>query len=97
MVLDTVKKAADAYIVFRLGEITKRPVVLRPWKIQDQQGQRLGVIAQSLGIKPGSKEFHALKTAAIFTTTAVKARRRGRRRAKEEKRQREREIIEQGD
>jgi hypothetical protein len=61
VVLDTVKKAADAYIVFRLGEIAKRPTADVLEKYKANKGKGWGVIAQSLGIKPGSKEFHALK------------------------------------
>jgi len=60
-VIGNVASPADAYIVFRLGEMSGRPYdrVLREYK--SSQGKGWGVIAKSLGIKPGSKEFHALK------------------------------------
>lgn len=60
-VIGNVASPADAYIVFRLGEMSGRPYdrVLREYKYS--QGKGWGVIAKSLGIKPGSKEFHALK------------------------------------
>ena len=60
-VIGNVANPADAYIVFRLGEMSGRPYdrVLREYKTS--KGKGWGVIAKSLGIKPGSKEFHALK------------------------------------
>jgi hypothetical protein len=60
-VIGNVSSPADAYIVFRLGEMSQRPTdqVLREYKTS--KGKGWGVIAKSLGIKPGSKEFHALK------------------------------------
>lgn len=60
-VLSNVEKPADAYMVFRLGEMAKRPPeeVLEQYKAG--KGKGWGAMAKSLGIKPGSKEFHALK------------------------------------
>jgi len=60
-VLGNVSSSADAYIVFRLGEMSGYPTdrVLREY--QSGKGKGWGVTAKSLGIKPGSKEFHALK------------------------------------
>ena len=60
-VLGNVSSPADAYIVLRLGEMSRRPTddVLREYKAS--KGKGWGVIAQRLGIKPGSEEFHALK------------------------------------
>jgi hypothetical protein len=60
-VLSNVSSPADAYIVFRLGEISGHPSdrVMREYK--SGKGKGWGVIAKNLGIKPGSKEFHALK------------------------------------
>jgi len=60
-VLSNVRSPADAYIVFRLGEMSGYPTdrVLREY--QGGSGKGWGVIAKNLGIKPGSKEFHALK------------------------------------
>jgi hypothetical protein len=48
-------------MVFQLGRMTNRPPdsVLRTY--QTDKGRGWGVIAKSLGIKPGSTEFHALK------------------------------------
>ena len=60
-VLGNVSTPADAYIVLRLGEISRHPTdyVLREYKTS--KGKGWGVMAKSLGIKPGSEEFHALK------------------------------------
>lgn len=57
-----VERPADAYMVLRLGEIAKRPPeeVLKKYKAS--KGKGWGVLAKSLGIKPGSREFHALKS-----------------------------------
>jgi len=60
-VLSTADKPADAYMLLRLGEISNQPIdrVIRTYKAG--KGQGWGRLAKSLGIKPGSKEFHALK------------------------------------
>lgn len=60
-VLSNVSNPSDAYIVFRLGEMSTQPTdrVMREYK--SGKGKGWGVIAKNLGIKPGSKEFHALK------------------------------------
>jgi hypothetical protein len=60
-VLGSVAVPADAFMVFQLGQMANRPpdVVLRNY--QSNRGRGWGVIAKSLGIKPGSAEFHALK------------------------------------
>jgi hypothetical protein len=60
-ILGNAGKPADAYIALRLGEMAKRPPedVLTAYKTGKAKGW--GAIAKGLGIKPGSKEFHALK------------------------------------
>jgi len=60
-VLGNVPTPADAYIVFRLGEMSRRPTDHVLSQYRTAKGKGWGVIAQSLGIKPGSPEFHALK------------------------------------
>ena len=60
-VLSNVKKAADAYIVLRLGEMSRHPTDYVIEKYLSNKGKGWGVLAKSLGIKPGSREFHALK------------------------------------
>ena len=60
-VLSNVDDPADAYIMLRLGEMSGRPVetVVKGYKSNKNKGW--GALAKSLGIKPGSQEFHALK------------------------------------
>jgi len=60
-VIGNVQNPVDAYMVFRLGEMSHQP----PERVMDEykanKGKGWGVIAKGLGIKPGSAEFHALK------------------------------------
>lgn len=60
-VINSVEKPSDAYMVLRLGEISHQPtdVVIRQY--QENRHKGWGALAKSLGIKPGSREFHALK------------------------------------
>ncbi len=60
-VLGSAASPADAYIILRLGEMSSKPpdYVLERYKVE--KGKGWGVLAKSLGIKPGSREFHALK------------------------------------
>ena len=60
-VLGNVNQPADAYMLFRLGEMSNQPIsrVMEAYKAQ--KGKGWGSLAQGLGIKPGSKEFQALK------------------------------------
>ena len=60
-VLGNVKNPADAYMVLRLGEMSAKPDDYVIKKYKSGKGQGWGALAKSLGIKPGSKEFHALK------------------------------------
>jgi hypothetical protein len=60
-VLGNVEKPADAYMLLRLGEMSNRPIDYVIEKYKAEKGKGWGVLAKSLGIKPGSKNFHALK------------------------------------
>ena len=60
-VISNVEEPADAYMVLRLGEMSNQPTEEVIEKYKSGKGKGWGVIAKSLGIKPGSKEFHALK------------------------------------
>ena len=61
IVLDNVEQPSDAYMVLKLGEMSNQPTehVLEEYESGKNKGW--GALAKSLGIKPGSKEFHALK------------------------------------
>jgi len=70
MVLQSVPQPADAFMVFQLGQLARVPsdrvmVVYNPNK---KKGW--GAIAKELGIKPGSAEFHALKSGDLHFTGA---------------------------
>ena len=60
-VISNVEQPADAYMVLRLAEMSHQSpdLVIKKYKAKRKSGW--GEIAKSLGIKPGSKEFHALK------------------------------------
>ncbi len=60
-VLSQVAKPAEAYMVFRLGEMSGKPAEMVAEKYRAEKGKGWGELAKSLGIKPGSQEFHALK------------------------------------
>lgn len=60
-VIGNVEKSADAYMVLRLGEMSGQPTDTVIKQYQSGKNQGWGVLAKSLGIKPGSREFHALK------------------------------------
>jgi hypothetical protein len=61
VVLGNVDSPADAYMVFRLGEMSSKSIDYVLSKYRTEKNKGWGVLAKSLGIKPGSKEFHALK------------------------------------
>ena len=60
-VISNVENPADAYVVLRLEEMSGLPTedVIEEYK--SNKGKGWGRLAKSLGIKPGSREFHALK------------------------------------
>ncbi len=60
-VISNVERPADAYMVLRLGEISHQPTDYVIKQYRAGKGKGWGVLAKSLGIKPGSREFHALK------------------------------------
>ncbi len=60
-VLSNFDSPADAYMTLRLGEMSGRPTHYVIDKYRSGKNKGWGSLAKSLGIKPGSKEFHALK------------------------------------
>lgn len=60
-VLKKVSQPADAFMVFQLGQMSQRPPTEVMQVYQDNRHRGWGVIAQQLGIRPGSAAFHALK------------------------------------
>ena len=60
-VLDSVDQPADAYMLLRMGEMSDQPIDYVIDKYKAKKGNGWGSLAKSLGIKPGSKDFQALK------------------------------------
>ena len=58
-------KPSDVYMCLRIGELSKQPIERVVEEHNRSKGQGWGVIAKNLGIKPGSEEFHALKSARL--------------------------------
>jgi len=52
---------ADVYMIARTASVTNQPIDTVKKNYMANRDQGWGVIAKRLGIKPGSKEFHALK------------------------------------
>ena len=67
-IIGEVREPADAFMCLQLGQWTHRQPeqVVRVYKAN--QGKGWGVIAKSMGIKPGSAEFHALKRGDLVFT-----------------------------
>ncbi len=56
---------ADVYMTAAIANMTDKPVEAVVKEYKANQGKGWGVIAKRLGIKPGSKEFHTLKSGGI--------------------------------
>ncbi|MGD9950216.1 MAG: hypothetical protein AB7U29_17325 [Desulfobulbus sp.] len=61
---------ADAFMCLQLGQMLGMPPQRVLYTYNQNRGRGWGVIAQSLGIKPGSAEFHALKQGKFSFTGA---------------------------
>lgn len=58
-------RASDVYMCLRVGEVAEQPIDRVVEEFERHKGEGWGVIARSLGIKPGSEEFHALKAGRL--------------------------------
>jgi len=67
-VIGSVREPADAFMCLQLGQWTHRPPEQVVSVYKANQGKGWGVIAKSMGIKPGSAEFHALKRGDLSFT-----------------------------
>lgn len=68
--LRSVAVPADAFMCLQLGQMLGLPPERVLTTYQQNRGRGWGVVAQSLGIKPGSPEFHALKQGNFALTGA---------------------------
>jgi hypothetical protein len=64
-IIASVSTPADAYMCLRVSHVASQPVEVVVREYKAHKGQGWGVIAKNLGIKPGSKEFHALKKGGL--------------------------------
>jgi hypothetical protein len=62
-VLSSVGEPASAFMIFELGQMSNQSVdrVMQVYRSGRNTGKGWGMLAKELGIKPGSREFHALK------------------------------------
>lgn len=60
-VLSDMGNGADAYMVMRLGEMSGHNIDYVVERYKKNKGKGWGAMAKSLGIKPGSRAFKALK------------------------------------
>jgi hypothetical protein len=60
-ILGATSSPADAFMCLQLGQMAHRPSGVVLEAMTAEKGKGWGVIAQRLGIKPGSAEFKALK------------------------------------
>ncbi len=67
-VVRSVREPADAFMVFQLGQFSGRQPERVMEIYESSRGKGWGVIAKRLGIKPGSAEFHALKSGNLSFT-----------------------------
>ncbi len=65
-VLSNCERPADAYVVCALGKMAGKPPKYVVERYKSEKDKGWGALAKSLGIKPGSKEFHALKNGNDF-------------------------------
>ncbi len=65
---------AEVFLALEIGKIAARPpaVVIETYK--KNRGKGWGAVARSLGIKPGSPQFKALKAATSEKNEKIKAR-----------------------
>jgi len=81
-ILSNIGNPADAYMVCRFGEMSGKPTdyILDQYKSKKNKGW--GVLAKSLGIKTGSKEFHNLKLGNDLYTGKKKSKNKGKAKSK---------------
>jgi hypothetical protein len=61
VMLSNVQQPADAYMVYHLSQACGRPPEEVYRVYQRRKGRGWGELAKELGIRPGSREFHALR------------------------------------
>jgi len=64
---------ADLFMATALASLTRRPVLTVAEQYSKNQGKGWGVMAKEMGIKPGSKAFHAMKRHAREMQTHMRS------------------------
>ncbi len=72
MIVDRRYPPADVYLIAQTASITGQPIANIQREFDSSRGQGWGVVAKRLGIKPGSPEFHRLKSGADSWSTRAK-------------------------
>lgn len=67
-VVQSVREPADAFMVFQLGQMSGKSPERVMAVYTPRKSKGWGAIAKELGIKPGSAEFHALKSGNLSFT-----------------------------
>jgi hypothetical protein len=81
-VLDSADKPSDAYVLFRLGEISGQPLNYVVHQYKSNKGKGWGRLAKSLGIKPGSRAFKVLKNSQDLYRENAKGKGKGKSKGK---------------
>lgn len=76
-VIDNIGNQADAYMVMRLAEMSHHQVEYVAARYRQNKHRGWGVLAKQLGIKPGSREFHALKAGNELWVAPVQSQSKG--------------------
>ncbi|HEY0664922.1 MAG TPA: hypothetical protein VGD24_02545 [Gallionella sp.] len=67
-IVKSVPNPADAFMILQLGQMAHVAPEVVLEKYQRSKGKAWGSLAKELGIKPGSREFHALKRGNLSFT-----------------------------
>mgnify|MGYP001267054997 CR=1 FL=1 len=70
VIIKNTRDAAEAYLSYKLGEMTGRPASYVASARKKNRGKGWGALAKSLGIKPGSQAFKDLKKGHDLYTAA---------------------------
>lgn len=72
MIVERHYPPADVYLIAQTAAITGQPIAIVQRDFDVDRGQGWGVVARRLGIKPGSPEFHRLKSGADSWSSRAK-------------------------
>ena len=84
LILNVKMSLADVYMTVKIGNLIRKPLPIVVDEYKANRGRGWGVIAQNLGIKPGSAAFHALKNGASDELGKAKGRGKGKAKSKSE-------------